>query len=120
MAAARIYARYVNGGEPTHAEYKTLQDWLFRYVAREAGRLGMAVHIHSFEGFGNGYRAAGADPLLLESAVTDPALQQTRFVDMTGLLSSGIVQGGMSGWSSWESLGGEATGVGGVFDDESC
>ena len=83
-AASRIYARYVGGGEPTHAEYKTLQDWLFRYVAREAGRLGMAVHIHSFEGFGNGYRAAGADPLLLESAFTDPALQQTNFVIIHG------------------------------------
>ncbi len=83
-AAARIYARYVNGGEPTSAEYKTLQDWLFRYVAREAGRLGMAVHIHSFEGFGNGYRASGADPILLESAVTDPALQQTAFVIVHG------------------------------------
>jgi predicted TIM-barrel fold metal-dependent hydrolase len=83
-AASRIYARYVGGGEPTHAEYKTLQDWLFRYVAREAGRLGMAVHLHSFEGFGNGYRAAGADPLLLESAFTDPALQRTNFVIVHG------------------------------------
>ncbi|MEP7381874.1 MAG: amidohydrolase [Gemmatimonadota bacterium] len=84
LSASRIYARYVNGGEPTRAEYKTLQDWLFRYVAREAGRLGMAVHIHSFEGFGNGYRAAGADPLLLESAFTDPALQGTNFVIVHG------------------------------------
>lgn len=83
-SAARVYARYVNGGEPTSAEYKTLQDWLFRYIAGEAGRLGMAVHIHSFEGFGNGYRAEGADPLLLESAFTDPALQRTPFVIVHG------------------------------------
>src|SRR5262249_51235147 len=39
-AAARIYARYAGGGQPPHADYKTLQDYLFRYIAREAGRLG--------------------------------------------------------------------------------
>ena len=44
-AARRIYSRYVRGGEPSAADYKTLQDFLFRYVAREAGRLGLAVHI---------------------------------------------------------------------------
>jgi predicted TIM-barrel fold metal-dependent hydrolase len=82
--AGRIYARYAGGGEPSHADYKALQDFLFRYIAREAGRLGMAVHIHSFEGFGNTYRAAGADPLLLEPVFTDPTLQKTRFVLVHG------------------------------------
>ena len=82
--AGPIYARYAGGGEPSHADYKSLQDFLFRYIAREAGRLGMAVHIHSFEGFGNAYRAAGADPLLLEPVFTDPALQSTRFVLVHG------------------------------------
>lgn len=43
--AARVYARYARGtGQPSIAEYKPLQDFLFRYVAREAGRLGLAVH----------------------------------------------------------------------------
>jgi uncharacterized protein len=82
--ASRIYAKYVNGGTPTHAEYKTLQDHLFRYVAREAGRLGMAVHMHSFEGFGNTFRVAGADPLLLEPTFNDPAMQKTHFVIVHG------------------------------------
>lgn len=82
--ASRIYARYAGGGEPSHADYKALQDFLFRYIAREAGRLGMAVHIHSFEGPGNFYRAAGADPLLLESAFNDPTLRQTNFVIVHG------------------------------------
>ena len=56
--ASTIYAKYAAGGEPSHADYKALQDFLFRYIAREAGRLGMAVHVHSFEGAGNFYRAA--------------------------------------------------------------
>lgn len=83
-AAGAIYARYWNGGEPSHAEYKMLQDFLFRYIAREAGRLGMAVHIHSFEAFGNAYNVAGADPLLLESAFNDPTLGKTTFVIIHG------------------------------------
>jgi Predicted metal-dependent hydrolase of the TIM-barrel fold len=84
QAASAVYDKYSRGGEPTHAEYKTLQDFLFRYIAREAGRLGMSVHLHSFEGFGDAYSAAGADPLLLESAFTDPALSKTNFVIIHG------------------------------------
>ena len=83
-AAAGVYAKYAAGGEPSAAESKTLHDFLFRAIAREAGRLGMAVHIHSFEGFGNGYQTAGSDPLLLEPAFTDPTLQRTNFVIVHG------------------------------------
>jgi hypothetical protein len=82
--ASEIYAKYAGGGEPSHADYKALQDFLFRYIAREAGRLGMAVHVHSFEAAGNFYRAAGADPLLLESAFNDPTLRRTNFVIVHG------------------------------------
>lgn len=82
--ARKIYAKYARGGVPSHAEYKALQDFLFRFIAREAGRLGMAVHVHSFEGVGNFFRAAGADPLLLEPAFNDPALRKTNFVIVHG------------------------------------
>jgi predicted TIM-barrel fold metal-dependent hydrolase len=83
-AAHSVYARYASGGTPTHAEYKTLQDYLFREIAREAGRLGMAVHIHSYEGGGGFYRVAGGDPLLLEPAFNDPSLRGTHFVIVHG------------------------------------
>jgi predicted TIM-barrel fold metal-dependent hydrolase len=82
--ASRVYSRYAAAGEPSHADYKALQDFLFRHIAREAGRLGMAVHLHSFNGPGNFFRAAGADPLLLESAFNDPSLRQTNFVIVHG------------------------------------
>lgn len=82
--ASKIYAKYAATGEPSHADYKALQDFLFRYIAREAGRLGMAVHFHSFDGPGSFYRAAGADPLLLESAFNDPTLRKTNFVIVHG------------------------------------
>ena len=82
--ASRVYSRYVNGGEPPRAEYKALEDFLFRYIAREAGRLGMAVHIHAFEGAGSFYQASWSDPLLLESAFNDPTLRGTSFVMVHG------------------------------------
>jgi hypothetical protein len=82
--ASKIYSKYAAAGEPSHADYKALQDFLFRYIAREAGRLRMAVHLHSFNGPGNFFRAAGADPLLLESAFNDPTLRQTNFVIVHG------------------------------------
>lgn len=83
-SAGAVYARYARGGVPPRADYKTLQDFLIRYIAREAGRLRMAVHIHSFEGAGNFYRTAGSDPLLMEPMFNDPALRETNFVIVHG------------------------------------
>jgi predicted TIM-barrel fold metal-dependent hydrolase len=83
-AAAGVYSRYVGGGEPSHPEYKALQDFLFRFIAREAGRLGLAVHIHSFEGAGSFYDVAGSDPLLLQSVFNAPAFRSTAFVIVHG------------------------------------
>jgi predicted TIM-barrel fold metal-dependent hydrolase len=84
-AKARFtYARYIRGGEPPRLGYKALQDFLFYYIAREAGRLGMAVHIHCISGAGGFYRQSGSNPLLLESAFNDPALRKTNFVVVHG------------------------------------
>jgi predicted TIM-barrel fold metal-dependent hydrolase len=83
--AARVYARYARGGgTPSTAEYKLLQDFLFRYIAREAGRLGLAVHIHTGMGVGGYYGMAGGNPMLLESVFNDPALRKTNFVLIHG------------------------------------
>ena len=82
--ARRVYARYVAGGVPTHAEYKRLEDYLFRVIAREAGRLRMAVQIHTFESFGSFYRTSGAAPHLLESALNDSTLRGTNVVLVHG------------------------------------
>ena len=84
QTASAVYAKHFKGGEPSPADYKALQDYIFRFIAREAGRLGMAVHIHSFEGPGNYYRAADADPLLLEPAINDSTLRHTNFVVIHG------------------------------------
>lgn len=83
-AAAAIYARFAAAGVPTHAEYKLLQDYLVRVIAREAGQRGLAVQIHSLDGFGGFYSAAGAAPHHLESMFNDRSLRMTRFVIVHG------------------------------------
>jgi hypothetical protein len=51
------------GGPPSPADYKTLQDYLFAYVAR-SGRLRLAIHIHVANGGGGHYDQRGSNPLL--------------------------------------------------------
>ncbi len=65
-------------------DYKKLQDFLFRHIAAEAGRLGMAVHLHVAWGPGGYFHIAGTNPLLLESVFNDPRLHQTNFVMLHG------------------------------------
>jgi uncharacterized protein len=83
-AAERVYAIYARSSEPTTEEYKTVQDFLFRYVALEAGRLELPVHIHCAAGFGSYYRTASGNPLGLEGVFNDPALRKTKFVLVHG------------------------------------
>jgi predicted TIM-barrel fold metal-dependent hydrolase len=82
--AARIYESSANRGEPPAGDYKTLQDFLFRFIAREAGRLGLAVHIHCTAGAGSYYSLRTANPLLLEPVFNDPTLRKTNFVLIHG------------------------------------
>jgi predicted TIM-barrel fold metal-dependent hydrolase len=84
VSARRVYSRYVRGGEPSTVDYKTLQDFLFRYIAHEAGRLGLAVHVHAIGGAGAFYKQSGSNPLLLESVFNDQSLRKTNFVIIHG------------------------------------
>ena len=83
-SARRIYARYVRGGTPSHAEYKTLEDYLFRAITREAGRERLAVQIHVLETFGGFYSTHGSAPHLLEPAFNDSTLRGTKFIIVHG------------------------------------
>jgi predicted TIM-barrel fold metal-dependent hydrolase len=82
--AAAVYAEYAHGGSPVRAEYRSLQNYLFRYIAAEAGRLQMAVHIHTGAGCGGYFSLRDSDPLLLESVLNDPNLRKTNFVLLHG------------------------------------
>jgi len=83
-AAERVYAIYSQSSEPAPEEYKLLQDFLFRYIAHEAGRLNLPVHIHCALGGGSYFREANANPLLLEPLFNDASLRKTKFVLLHG------------------------------------
>ncbi|HZD49537.1 MAG TPA: amidohydrolase family protein [Silvibacterium sp.] len=82
--AERIYAKWVARNRPDPVEYKALQDFLFRYIASECGRLGMPIHFHTMSGGGGYFDIAGDNPLLLEPVFNDPGLRKTRFVMLHG------------------------------------
>lgn len=61
-------------------DYTALQDYIFRFIATECGRLGMAVHFHTGAGGGGYFNVNGSNPMLLEPVFDDPALRKTNFV----------------------------------------
>jgi predicted TIM-barrel fold metal-dependent hydrolase len=82
--AQQVYAQYVKGGVPSKAEYLSLQDYLMRYIAREAGRLGLPVHFHTGGGCGTYFMLDGSNPALLDSLLNDASLRKTKFVLLHG------------------------------------
>jgi len=82
--ADRIYTKWVAHGTPPDADYKILQDFVFRYITMECGRLGLAVHLHTFGGDGSYFQTAGVNPLLFEPVLNDPRLRKTNFVLIHG------------------------------------
>ncbi len=82
--AAAIYAANRNNPTPDLTAYTQLQNFLFRYIAAECGRLGLAVHLHTMSGGGGYFSIAGDNPLLLESIFNDPRLRKTDFVMLHG------------------------------------
>jgi uncharacterized protein len=88
------YLRPFEIGNPSRAEAeaawrsgtsaKALQDYIFRFIATEAGRLGLPVHFHTGAGGGGYFDVAGSNPTLLEPLFDDPALRKTNFVLLHG------------------------------------
>jgi len=82
--AAAVYAKFRAGGAPTESEYKDFQDYLFRYLIREAGRLHLPVHIHTAVGTGDFYSVTNSTALNLENVLRDPRYDSTTFVLLHG------------------------------------
>jgi len=82
--ANSIYRSAVSGGVNSDQDYLRLQNYLLRYIAVEAGRLGMAVHFHTGGGCGSYFDLPGSNPSLLSSLIDDPALRKTTFVLVHG------------------------------------
>lgn len=84
QAAAGVYQKYHSGGVPTPEEYKTFQDYVFRYLVTEGGRLHLPVHIHTAVGEGDYFSLRKGDVLNLENIVKDPRYLATTFVLIHG------------------------------------
>jgi uncharacterized protein len=82
--ARSLYARYAKQSSPTKAEYLKIQDYLFRVIARQAGRKGLSVHIHTGAGCGGYFNLGGSNPSLLDSVLNDSSLRKTNFVLIHG------------------------------------
>jgi predicted TIM-barrel fold metal-dependent hydrolase len=88
------YLRSFEIGNPSRADAeaawssgtsaKALQDYVFRFIATEAGRVGLPVHFHAGAGAGGYFDVAGDNPMLLEPLFNDPSLRKTNFVLVHG------------------------------------
>ena len=82
--AEDIYQRYIAGGIPSEKEYRTFQDYIFRYLIQEGGRLHLPVHIHTAVGIGDYFNLSQSNIMNLESVLRDPRYSQTTFVMIHG------------------------------------
>src|SRR6266852_1430905 len=79
-----IYAKYRAGGVPSEEEYRTLQDYVFRALIDQAGKLSLPVHFHSAVGIGDYFSLRNGNPLNLENVLRDPRYARTKFVLIHG------------------------------------
>jgi hypothetical protein len=82
--AEEIYKHYASGGVPSEQEYRTFQDFIFRYLIREGGRLHLPVHIHSAVGVGDYFNISESNVMNLENILRDPRYSDTIFVLIHG------------------------------------
>jgi uncharacterized protein len=82
--AEAIYKKYGKSGVPTESEYRTFQDYIFRYLVREGGRLHLPVHIHSAVGIGDYFNISESNIMVLENILRDPRYADTTFVMIHG------------------------------------
>jgi uncharacterized protein len=77
--ASEIYAKYHAGNLPSADEYRDFQDFMFRYLLREAARLHLPVQIHSSVGGGDYYYMQSGNALALENILRDPRYDGVTF-----------------------------------------
>jgi uncharacterized protein len=82
--AGDVYKQFVAGGVPSEGEYRTFQDYVFRYLLREGGRLHLPVHIHSAVGVGDYFNLSESNIMNLENIVRDPRYSRVTFVMIHG------------------------------------
>ena len=82
--AEAVYNKYREGGVPTEGEYKQFQDYIFRVMVDEAGKLHLPMHFHSALGIGDYFSLHNGNVLNLENVVRDPRYKNVTFVLIHG------------------------------------
>lgn len=82
--AEEIYGKYALGGSVPEADYGQLQDFLFRYLLHQAGKLQLPVQIHTAVGGGDYFNLSGGGIMNLENILRDPRFEKVTFVILHG------------------------------------
>lgn len=82
--AVAIYKKHRAGGVPSAEEYRIFQDYIFRMLLVEAGRLHLSVHLHSAVGVGDYFSLQQGNVLNLENVLRDPHYANVTFVLIHG------------------------------------
>jgi len=82
--AEAIYTKYHSGGVPSDDEYRIFQDYIFRVLIDQAGKLNLPVHFHSAVGIGDYFSLRNGNPLNLENVIRDPRYKNVAFVLIHG------------------------------------
>jgi hypothetical protein len=82
--AEDIYRQYASGGIPSEKDYRTFQDYIFRYLIQEGGRLSLPVHIHTAVGIGDYFNLSQSNIMNLEGVLRDSRYRSTTFVMIHG------------------------------------
>src|SRR5579862_782973 len=82
--AEEIYNRYASGMVPSENDYRTFQDYIFRFLVSLGGRLDLPVHIHTAVGIGDYFNLSQSNVMGLESVLRDPRYHSTTFVLIHG------------------------------------
>jgi uncharacterized protein len=82
--AEAIYAKYHSGGVPSADEYRVFQDYVFRVMVDEAGKLKLPMHFHTAVGIGDYFSLQQGHVLNLENVLRDPRYHNTTFVLVHG------------------------------------
>jgi uncharacterized protein len=82
--AGALYAKYRAGDVPHEDEYREFQDFLFRYLLREAGSLHFPVQIHTSVGGGDFFNMKNGNVMELENVLRDTRYDNVTFVLLHG------------------------------------
>jgi hypothetical protein len=82
--AEAIYSNYRSGAVPTQEEYRVFQDYIFRVMVEQAGKLHLPMHFHSAVGIGDYFSLHNGNVLNLENVLRDARYKNVTFVLVHG------------------------------------